>query len=99
MYPTEGCVDGLTKVTIQGAGFLNVTSLSCMFGGNEVTAKYEDANHIECMTPPAATHAEDSLVTVAISLNGQQYVESPVKFHYQSELHIISNFTEISPRA
>jgi IPT/TIG domain len=69
-HPSRGFVTGGTVITIRGTGLLNVSTLSCQFGNNTVTAKFISSNSMECLSPQT-NQAQD--VELGVSLNGVDF--------------------------
>ena len=80
---------GSLTVSVTGSGFLNTSSLACMFGGISVGATYVSATELTCRCPPKVTSsrsmltaAASSSVSLSISVNGLDFVSNQLPFSY-----------------
>jgi hypothetical protein len=80
--PAVGSSLGGTLVTVQGNNFLNSSLLSCSFGSAVVPAAFVSASTAVCVAPPRSRRSGSS-VTVSVSVNAVDFVQSPVPFVYQ----------------
>ena len=84
--PMRGFVGGDTTVTIQGTGFLDVSTLSCQFGSVKVLATFVSSNKIACSSPPASQALD---VELTVSLNGVDFSNPEGKyFSYDKEVEL-----------
>lgn len=89
--PANGLVSGGALCRINGSGFSNVGTPSCMFGSLRVPATFElTSDVLRCLVPP---RDKDGEVAVRVSLNGQQLLPSTVSFRYDH----VSPLSSISP--
>ena len=79
--PAVGPARGGTRVSVLGVGFRDAYTLRCAFGraSAPVLARYVDESQLECSSP---VHAS-GVVVVLLSMNGQQYAPSGVRYTYQ----------------
>ena len=69
-HPMRGFVSGGTVVTIEGTGFLDVTTLLCRFDSTIVQAKFISSNFISCVAPSTG-RAQG--IELKVSLNGMDF--------------------------
>ena len=91
----RGPTSGGTSVAIGGSSFRGGSVFVCRFGAHAVNATYS-ASHDElsCVSPAATAGA----VPVEISLNGQQFTTSGVKFTSYSEASVSYLVPSAGPR-
>ena len=54
VYPTNGPINGGTRIVVSGENMRSSDKLSCQLGDKVVKAKYISSGAIECNTPPSA---------------------------------------------
>lgn len=81
--PLAGPESGGTVVTFSGKGFVNMRALVCEFGpaGLLAPARWIDSTMVSCASPP---HVPGN-VSLRLSMNGQQFVETGLVFEYLIE--------------
>jgi hypothetical protein len=84
LEPDLGPALGGTLVRVVGAGFLPSTELTCAFGESKVQAIWIDGTTCVCTAP---THAVGP-VPLEISVNGQQFSQSRVRYNFHAPLSI-----------
>ena len=88
IVPTFGSTKGGTMVTLSGANFIDSGSLKCKFGSAEPSfAYYESSSSIMCVTPPIYNMVK---VSVYISLNGKDFIRTPIVFTFTAAPNISS---------
>lgn len=92
-YPLTGPEGGDTAVTITGPAFLGSETVVCQFGaaGFRVTGRWLSRTEFACDTPPQRPGS----VRLAISTNGQQFMDAGLEFTYQPQTTVLS----VSPRS
>lgn len=82
-WPLAGPESGATVVTFKGKGFVDMRALVCEFGsaGLLVPAKWIHSTMVSCPSPP---HVPGN-VSLRLSMNGQQFVETGLIFEYRIE--------------
>jgi len=94
--PANGDEVGNTKVIVSGANFVESENLGCLFGGVPGTATYLTGNSIECSSPAASSLSGS--VLLQITMNGEDFIDSPVPFAFLPSITIDSispNFGEV----
>ena len=93
--PSLGTELGGTNVTIKGF-FPRSKKIFCRFGDHEsLFTQWIDFHSILCTSPPVRkSFLKNPLVTIAVSINEQDYTYSPSAFRYVIASHI-SSFTPI----
>lgn len=86
--PLSGPEMGGTAVTIAGPNFVGQESVVCQFGGpsSRVAGRWLDRASIVCTTPPQRPGS----VQLAISTNGQQFVDTGLAYAYQPQATVRS---------
>lgn len=92
-FPLTGPEGGATAVTIKGPAFLGSETVVCQFGAAEfrVTGLWRSRTEFVCETPPQRPGS----VWLAISTNGQQFMDAGLEFTYQPQTTVLS----VSPRS
>lgn len=92
-YPLTGPEGGGTAVTITGPAFLGSEGVVCQFGAAEfrVNGRWLSRTEFVCTTPPQRPGS----VRLAISTNGQQFMDAGLEFTYQPQTTVLS----VSPRS
>ncbi len=92
-FPLTGPEGGGTAVTIIGPGFLGSETAVCQFGaaGFRVTGRWVSRTTFVCDSPSQ----RPGIVPLAISTNGQQFVDVGLAFSYQPQETVRS----VSPRS
>ena len=82
LLPAAGPVAGGTRVAVLGSAFREAPSLRCRFesSGATAVARYVGVGQLECAAPPSAGAG---LRVVEVSMNGQQFSSSGVRFTYR----------------
>lgn len=82
-WPLAGPESGGTVVTMTGAGFADTRVILCEFGspGTLVPGRWMDSGTVSCVSPPHMP----GVVTLRLSMNGQQFVETGQSFEYLVE--------------
>ena len=104
--PSEALASGGTRIRIQGTNFLNVSSLSCRFGGRAIVQAFFVTSHVVTCTVPAINMnlLEDSteatkmsaVVSVAVSINGVHWSDVHTKkVVHQSRLLLLAGASSI----
>ena len=78
--PRAGPGGGGTVVSIEGAGFAFSTRLKCRFGWTEVPATFVSEAEVRCAAPPG----DAGPTALAVSGNGQDFVDVPAGFAYEA---------------
>lgn len=79
LRPDLGYVEGGSRISVYGEGFLPYASHYCMFGSVVVAGDYVSSNLIKCTSPKQPQPGD---VQVSISSNGLHYSTSFLKFSY-----------------
>ena len=79
-YPSSGPAGGGTVVAIEGSGFAFSPRLKCRFGWTEVPATFVSEAEVRCAAPPG----DAGPTTLAVSGNGQDFVDVPAGFAYEA---------------
>ncbi len=95
---------GGTPILIEGSGFYNVSSLSCLFkfGTTQypVLAKYKSFSSVECKSPPMNTKAFIEDVDLELSLTGISLNDNPsVKISYYTGISVSSIYPSNFPKS
>jgi len=77
--PNHGPAAGGEKVIITGAGFKDTGEILCRFGNATSKGTFISNTQVECRTPPGEPSSD---VPVDVSLNGDLFTSSSVKYHY-----------------
>jgi hypothetical protein len=104
--PTEALASGGTRIRIQGTNFLNVSSLSCRFGGIAIVpAVFENPSVVICTVPALninllkdSFNASETSVTVsvAVSINGMHWSDVYIKGRrHQPRLMLLAGTSSI----
>ena len=82
LLPATGPVAGGTRVALVGAPFGEAATLRCRFeaSGATAVARFVGGAQLECAAPPSAGAGARVL---EVSMNGQQFSSSGVRFTYQ----------------
>jgi hypothetical protein len=83
--PASGTVEGETKVTIAGAGFIRTPHVACQWGLLTTAVIDVNASHITCASPPSGAGAS----VLEITLNGQQYTSNGFIFSRYLHPHVL----------
>eukprot|EP00301_Raphidiophrys_heterophryoidea_P022519 c6656_g1_i1.p1 GENE.c6656_g1_i1~~c6656_g1_i1.p1 ORF type:complete len:1508 (+),score=361.23 c6656_g1_i1:20-4543(+) len=90
--PSGGPLDGGTVVTIQGSGMFNLSSLLCRFGESsdmQGFATYISTSNLTCETTESVySTVNAATVNIFISFNGQNFVNSGLKFTFYPPLTV-----------
>ena len=79
-HPSSGPAGGGTVVAIEGSGFAFSTRLKCRFGWTEVPATFVSEAEVRCAAPPG----DAGPTALAVSGNGQDFVDVPAGFAYEA---------------
>ena len=79
-HPSSGPAGGGTVVAIEGSGFAFSPRLKCRFGWTEVPATFVSEAEVRCAAPPG----DAGPTTLAVSGNGQDFVDVPAGFAYEA---------------
>eukprot|EP00698_Gefionella_okellyi_P025823 TRINITY_DN9606_c0_g1_i1.p1 TRINITY_DN9606_c0_g1~~TRINITY_DN9606_c0_g1_i1.p1 ORF type:complete len:5899 (-),score=1194.87 TRINITY_DN9606_c0_g1_i1:131-16627(-) len=95
--PLSGPNNSGYVISVMGLGFVNTGNIQIQFSNPSlaapviVTGSFSQFTLISCIAPAIPTF--QGLLTVAVSLNGQDYVDSNVQFQYYSSLVRMTAFT------
>ena len=93
--PALASVEGGTKVHVHGAGFYHSSEARCRFGTVEtVPARFLSLTELVCKTPLGQSPGE---VALAISANGVDYIQAPVRFEFYTPPIATSVFPSSGP--
>ena len=83
-----GSIHGGNVVDIQGTFFLDLDTIACKFGNTIVPATFISNQRMQCTVPPVQ---EPAAVPCRISLNGQDFSQKAVTYHYFDIDYIFPN--------
>jgi hypothetical protein len=95
VYPSAAIAgyDGHLRVLVSGRNFINTPDLSCRFGGTLVQADYIGPDTLACPVP----HLPPSNVSLAVSINGEEFVLAGSNFAVVPEAMLLSAFPGAGP--
>jgi len=89
MSPARGFTTGATIVTVTGTGFIDVPTISCMFGSILVEGRFKSSNEIECLSPQVS---QAECVEILVALNSKDFSSFAVTerglFTYDDDLNL-----------
>ena len=94
VYPTNGPINGGTRIVVSGENMRSSDKLSCQLGDKVVQAKYISSSAIECNTPPSA---KAGIVLLRISNNGHHFSSSSQQFSYYAPAVVNAISPSIGP--
>ena len=94
VYPTNGPINGGTRIVVSGENMRSSDKLSCQLGDKVVKAKYISSSAIECNTPPSAKAGS---VLLRISNNGHHFSSSSQQFSYYAPAVVNAISPSIGP--
>lgn len=97
LVPTSGPVQSATAVLVSGTNFEDSPSLRCMFGDTEAEAHYLSSTLIKCMTPASLLGSGVGAVSVRVSINGVDYVDQGLVFHFKDQAPASAMFPSTAP--
>ena len=90
VWPTMGSLYGGTYVYVYGINFQPTTAIRCRFGTIDTPSQFVNSSCISCVTP-----SQESIgtVSVEISLNGVDFTDNYVLFHYTEPPQVLFHST------
>ena len=86
LLPKIGYLEGGNTLFVRGQGFVDSDMTTCRLGHSVVKATVDDETQIRCVVPASNVSAR---VPVEISQNGQEYVDSGLRYEYVPKIRIL----------
>lgn len=80
LYPSQGTIDGGTKVYIDGTNFIKSDELACKFGHRIVPGIFVSSDGIICVSP--AANQSDLTLEVTVTTDGYHFSDNSMLFSY-----------------
>jgi hypothetical protein len=93
LLPNRGNTTGGVTVRVMGEGFLNTYSVWCQFGDNPSSSGTVFRNvttEVNCVAPPWS-FGQPASTPVEVSLNGFDFTDNDVLFHYDNVPILVRN--------